>query len=103
MRKHARKPDRGPISRRAFVGGAVGAGVVAAGGSAALVGAAVHPDSASFARLGAARSPLNFGRMFPGLPPFAEATDDVRAALRELGRPAESWMPTTAWRRGRWR
>jgi hypothetical protein len=25
--------------------------------------------------------------MFPGLPPFAEANDDVRAALRELGRP----------------
>jgi hypothetical protein len=36
MRKHARKPDRGHISRRAFVGGAgLGAGVVAAGGSAA--------------------------------------------------------------------
>jgi hypothetical protein len=87
MKKHARKPDRGPISRRAFVGGAVGAGVVAAGGSAALVGAAVPPDSARSARSGGARSPLNFGRMFPELPPFAEATDDVRAALRELGRP----------------
>jgi hypothetical protein len=46
MKKHARKPDRGHISRRAFVGGAaLGAGVVAAGGSAALVGAAVPPDS----------------------------------------------------------
>jgi hypothetical protein len=87
MKKHARKPDRGPISRRAFVGGAVGAGVVAAGGSAALVGAAVPPDSARSSRSGGARSPLNFGRMFPELPPFAEATDDVRAALRELGRP----------------
>jgi Animal haem peroxidase len=86
MTKHARKPDRGSISRRAFVGGAVGAGVVAAGGSAALVGAAV-PDSGRSARSGAARSPLNFGRMFPELPPFAEATDDVKAALRELGRP----------------
>jgi hypothetical protein len=87
MKKHARKPDRGPISRRAFVGGAVGVGVVAAGGSAALVGAAVPPDSARSGRSGGARSPLNFGRMFPELPPFAEATDDVRAALRELGRP----------------
>jgi hypothetical protein len=48
MKKHARKPDRGHISRRAFVGGAgLGAGVVAAGGSAALVGAAVPPDSAT--------------------------------------------------------
>jgi hypothetical protein len=86
MNKHARKHDRGPISRRAFVGGAVGAGVVAAGGSAVVVGAAA-PDSARSARSGAARSPLNFGRMFPELPPFAEATDDVRASLRELGRP----------------
>lgn len=31
--------------------------------------------------------PGRFGRMFRGLPPFAPATDAVRAALMELGRP----------------
>ena len=28
-----------------------------------------------------------FTRMFPGLPPFGDATDQVRAALMEVGRP----------------
>ena len=31
--------------------------------------------------------PDRFGRMFPELPPFAPATDAIRAALRELGKP----------------
>jgi Animal haem peroxidase len=31
--------------------------------------------------------PHRFGRMFPGLPPFAPATDAIRAALRKLGKP----------------
>jgi hypothetical protein len=32
-------------------------------------------------------SPQVFGRMFPNLPPFAPANDQVRAALRDIGRP----------------
>jgi Animal haem peroxidase len=32
-------------------------------------------------------SPQVFGRMFPNLPPFAPANDQVLAALREIGRP----------------
>ena len=32
-------------------------------------------------------SPQVFGRMFPNLPAFAPATDPVRAALRDIGRP----------------
>jgi hypothetical protein len=28
-----------------------------------------------------------FGRIFPGLPPFAPANDAIRAALMELGKP----------------
>ncbi len=31
--------------------------------------------------------PQLFGRIFPGLPPFAEASDTVRAALMEAGQP----------------
>jgi hypothetical protein len=31
--------------------------------------------------------PNRFGRMFPGLPPFAPANDAIRAALMELGKP----------------
>jgi len=34
-----------------------------------------------------ATSPTTFGRMFPGLPPFATPTDRVRADLLDLGRP----------------
>ena len=32
-------------------------------------------------------SSLEFGRIFPSLPPFAEANDTVRAALVEVGKP----------------
>jgi hypothetical protein len=32
--------------------------------------------------------PGRFGRMFPGLPPFAPTNDAIRAALMELGKPA---------------
>lgn len=32
--------------------------------------------------------PSRFGRMFPGLPPFAPANDAIRAALMELGEPS---------------
>lgn len=45
---------------------------------------ALRPATAAAAP--AATSPRFFGRIF-NLPPFAPATDQVRAALRELGRP----------------
>ena len=46
---------------------------------------AVSPGS--YARGGGApSSSVDFGRMFPSLPPFAEATDTVRAALLEVGK-----------------
>jgi hypothetical protein len=78
MKEHPRKADRGHISRRAFVGGAgLGAAVVARrfGGTGRRGGS----PGLDHLRPGA-RSPANFGRMFPGLPPFAEPSDDVRAA-----------------------
>src|SRR6266545_8042821 len=69
-------------SRRGFLKRAgAGAGAVALSGG---VGAAMAP------RAVAARSATvstTFGRIFPSLPPFASATDAVRAALADLGKP----------------
>jgi hypothetical protein len=88
MTKNAGDHARGRITRRAFMGGA---GLGAAGAVAAKAGGflgggpgagpSTEPVAAGF------RTSLNFGRMFPGLPPFAEPTEDVQAALREVGRP----------------
>jgi hypothetical protein len=72
--------------------GAAGAGLVAGsiGGGAGLAGSAVADVPAvsprHYARgAGAPASSVDFGRIFPSLPPFAEANDTVRAALVELG------------------
>ncbi len=58
-----------------FLGSPAGAGATAA--KAAGGYASGHAVPASTA---------DFGRIFPKLPPFAEANDRVRAALREVGR-----------------
>jgi hypothetical protein len=50
-------------------------------GSERKPGARIEPP------LGRARSAQNFGRLFPHLPAFAEASPALDAALRELGRP----------------
>ena len=89
-------PHTGP-SRREFLkgAGAAGAGLVAgsmgAGVAVAAPGAvpsaspsAARPRSASGA--GAPVTRVDFGRIFPDLPPFADANDRVRAALFEVGR-----------------
>ena len=41
---------------------------------------------ATRAATGAPASSVDFGRIFPDLPPFAEANDTVRAALLEVGK-----------------
>jgi hypothetical protein len=73
-----RNPD---ISRRGFIGGL-------AAGAASTV--ALRPGTVLADEIAdpvaAATSPRFFGRIFD-LPPFASATDQVRAALREMGRP----------------
>ena len=84
----------GGSSRRGFLKGvgAAGAGLlagsVAAGPAAAdRVPGAVPPHRYARADPGAPASDVDFGRIFPSLPPFAEANDRVRAALMEVGNP----------------
>ena len=82
-------------SRRDFLKGvgAAGAGLAAGtvAGGAGLAGSATadvppaSPRSYAHGGGGAPASSVDFGRMFPNLPPFAEANDTVRAALLEVG------------------
>ncbi|TML98081.1 MAG: twin-arginine translocation signal domain-containing protein [Actinobacteria bacterium] len=70
-------------SRRGFLKRAgVGAGAVAMSGG---LTAAFAPQAARSATV--ATSPTTFGRIFPSLPPFAQPSADVQAALLELGKP----------------
>jgi hypothetical protein len=92
--RHHRVPSRREFLKGA---GAAGAGLVAgsvrAGAFAAPSAAGAAPAAAAngpgshFAHGGAPTGSLDFGRMFPDLPPFAEANDKVRAALLEVGMP----------------
>ena len=82
-------------SRREFLKGvgAAGAGLVAGsiGGGGGLAGSAeadvraASPRSYASGGGGAPASSVDFGRIFPNLPPFAEANDSVRSALLEVG------------------
>src|SRR3984957_15174529 len=81
------------VSRRRLLAGAGAAGAGLAAASAGIlpgVGSAARAAAAATAHRGPglpgvpADSGL-FGRIFPGLPPFADATDTVRAALMEVG------------------
>ena len=65
-----------------------GHGVGGAEAAAAAPPAAANGPGSDFAHGGVPTSSLDFGRMFPGLPPFAEANDTVRDALLEVGMPA---------------
>ena len=76
------------VSRRQFLK-SLGTGVIAVGASGmadavsvgGLLGTEAEAAPIDFTL------PGRFGRMFPGLPPFAPANDAVRAALMELGKP----------------
>jgi hypothetical protein len=81
-------------SRRDFLKGvgAAGAGLVAAGRlNASRADADAGPGAISpgaYARTnGAPASSVDFGRIFPDLPPFADANDTVRQALIDVGQP----------------
>ncbi|HZM27614.1 MAG TPA: hypothetical protein VFB89_09670, partial [Gemmatimonadales bacterium] len=72
-------------SRRAFlrrVG--AGAGAVALSGG---VGAAIAPRAVAAPSATVRTSPTKFGRIFRRLPAFSRATDAVRDALSDLGKP----------------
>jgi hypothetical protein len=72
-------------SRRGFLKRAgAGAGAVALSGG---VGAAMAPRAVAARSATVSTSPTTFGRIFPNLPPCAAATDAVRAALADLGKP----------------
>jgi Animal haem peroxidase len=72
-------------SRRGFLKRAgLGAGALALSGG---VGSAVAPRALAARSATVSTSPTTFGRMFPGLPPFAPATDAVRSALADMGKP----------------
>ena len=82
-------------SRREFLKGAsaAGAGLVAGsvGAAAAVAPAAVaapsplSPGGYAHGSDGAPATSVDFGRIFPDLPPFADTTETVRAALLEVG------------------
>jgi Animal haem peroxidase/TAT (twin-arginine translocation) pathway signal sequence len=85
-------------SRRDFLKGlgATGAGLVAGSAAAGAAWAGSPAEAATTAAGRAGRyarehgvpaSRVDFGRIFPKLPPFAEASDRVRAALLEMGKP----------------
>ena len=85
---------QGGSSRRGFLKGvgAAGAGLMAGSIGAGPAAADPVPGALAprrYARIpgGAPASSVDFGRIFPSLPPFAEATDRVRAALIEVGGP----------------
>ena len=89
----SKRPSNGSSRRQFLKGvGATGAGLVAgsvgrAGTAPAAVGARSPLSPGGYARRngGAPASSVDFGRIFPNLPPFAEANDTVRAALIEVG------------------
>ena len=83
--KHSEAEAPKGFSRRRFlkVAGAGAAAIGASSGLAAIGGQSLlSPDVAH-----AATHPENFGRIFPSLPSFAPATDVVRAALMDIGKP----------------
>src|SRR5688572_13731001 len=74
------KGDREAVSRRGFLG-ALGAGAAIAPGVCTM--GVAHAQTAPLPVIREDR----FGRMFPNLPPFAQPSARLTAALNEIGRP----------------
>ena len=69
------------------MGASVGGATAAAPAALAETSAATPSTYVRTSGGGAPASSVDFGRMFPNFPPFAEANDTVRAALIEVGQP----------------
>src|SRR5437764_11117628 len=78
------------ISRRQFLGrmgaGAAGAAAMGAVGGIGL-GTLERATALADPSSPGSSSPLFFGRIFPDLPPFAQPSDALTAALRDIGKP----------------
>jgi hypothetical protein len=77
------KLSLGRFTRRRFLG-TIGAGIAGAG--ALRIGTLLGVEAAPAAS-GLPQFPGAFGRLFPMLPPFATASDALRAALTDIGKP----------------
>jgi len=75
--------ERSGVSRRRLIGG-LGLGTA---GALTMGGGIAYADVLDSQVQAVVAAPQTFGRLFPSLPPFAQPTDRVKAALRELGRP----------------
>src|SRR5947199_4208073 len=91
MKASRKKGDGGRgITRRQLLGrvgmGAAGAAALSSVGS---IGISTLERTGALADTGSAASssPLFFGRIFPNLPPFAQPSDALAAALRDIGKP----------------
>ena len=94
MTQHNQQP--GPSRRHLLAGAGAGLAAVSAGvlpGMSAAARAAAPPGPRG--QPGVPGAPGNEGLFgdLPGLPPFAEATDQVRAALLNVGMPGGTWTP----------
>src|SRR6266480_3004502 len=88
-RKSEARPDDGFTRRKFLTGMGAGAASAAALGAVGTVGAVGSDVAQGTTASGAAAStsPLFFGRIFPQLPAFAQPSDAITAALRDIGKP----------------
>ena len=75
------------LTRRRFLGRAGHAGAAAAGAVIALRLDMLLDVQAASLPSGLPAFPGAFGRIFPTLPPFAPASDAIKAALMDIGKP----------------
>ena len=88
--KDKSRPAGNGVTRRQLLGGA-GASVAGAAalGMVGSTGIELVERTSAYAgeTTSHSTSPLFFGRIFPDLPPFAEPSDALTAALRDIGKP----------------
>src|SRR6266550_1358934 len=78
------KEQSSPIGRRHFLG-ALGAGALASSAPSVFLLRIAHAQPVRPRRFVIRED--RFGRIFPGLPPFATPSPRLEAALRDIGKP----------------